>query len=248
MHYIDEVYRDLVEEVLAKGIKRETRNGTTLSLFGTSMKFDIEEIGLPLLSWRKIFTKGVVGEFLGFLQDAKTVEEFEALGCPYWKLWADDEGKLELDYPPREQWDNVIQSIKNDPMSRRHIINVWDHKRLDELSLPCCHFNYQFYVRAGKLDLIWTQRSLDIAVGLPSDLILACLYLEEIGQKTGLKPGRVTMNFGDSHIYEEHIDDLTNMIYSNEACLERLDYVWDGTELSYEGYEPNKKIQFLLKG
>lgn len=248
MKYIDEVYRELVEEVLENGTKRETRNGTTLSLFGTSMKFDIEETGLPLLSWRKIFTKGVVGEFLGFLQDAKTVEEFEALGCPYWKLWADEDGKLELDYPPREQWDLLIQGIKDDPMSRRHIINVWDHKRLDELSLPCCHFNYQFYVRDGRLDLIWTQRSLDIAVGLPSDLILACLYLEEIGQKTGLEPGRVTMNFGDSHIYEEHIDDLTGMIYDNEPCLERLDYVWDGTELSYEGYEPNKRIQFLLKG
>jgi hypothetical protein len=95
--YIDEVYKQLVKEVLTDGVQRDTRNGKTLSVFGTSIKFDMAETGLPLLSYRKIFTKGVVGEFLGFLQDAKTVEEFEALGCPYWKLWADKNGKLELD-------------------------------------------------------------------------------------------------------------------------------------------------------
>ena len=82
--YIDEVYRQLVEKILTDGVQRSTRNGKTLSVFGTSIKFDIAKIGLPILSYRKIFTKGVVGEFLGFLQDAKTVEEFEALGCPYW--------------------------------------------------------------------------------------------------------------------------------------------------------------------
>ena len=167
--YIDEVYKQLVREILTDGVQRDTRNGKTLSVFGTSIKFDIAKIGLPLLSYRKIFTKGIVGELLGFLQDAKTVEEFEALGCPYWKLWADKDGKLELDYPPREQWEALIEGIKKDPGSRRHMINLWNSKRLDQLSLPCCHFNYQFYVRDGFIDLIWTQRSLDVAIGLPSD-------------------------------------------------------------------------------
>lgn len=246
MKHIDEVYKELVEDVLANGVKRETRNGQTLSLFGTSIKFDIEQIGLPILSLRTIFTKGVVGEFLGFLQDAKTVKEFEDLGCPYWRLWGDKDGNLELDYPPREQWDMLIQGIKDDPGSRRHIINVWNHKRLDELSLPCCHFNYQFYVRDGLLDLIWTQRSLDVAIGLPSDLILACLYLEEIGQKTGLKPGKVTMNFGDTHIYEEHLEPIVKML-TKEVSTQKVSYKWNGKELSLSDYNPNERINFLLK-
>ena len=75
------------------------------------------------------------------------------------------------------------------------MINVWNHERLDKLSLPSCHFNYQLSVRDGYLDLIWTQRSLDVAIGLPSDLVLSALYLSEIGRRTGLTPGKVTMNF-----------------------------------------------------
>lgn len=245
--YIDEVYAQLVKEILADGVQRDTRNGETLSVFGASVKFDIAEIGLPLLSYRKIFTKGIVGEFLGFLQDAKTVEEFEALGCPYWKLWADDNGELELDYPPREQLDILIEGIMKDPNSRRHIINLWNPERLGQLSLPCCHFNYQFYVRDGFLDLIWTQRSLDVAIGLPSDFVLSALYLSEIGRKTGLTPGKVTMNFGDTHIYKEHLQAIEDMISERIPSHARIDYSWDGRKLSYDNYFPYDKIDFELK-
>jgi len=248
MKHIDEIYADLVNEVMKEGTVRETRNGETVSIFGTSIKFDIAETGLPLLSLRKIFTKGVVGEFKGFLQDAKTVEEFRALGCPYWDLWADEDGKLELDYPPREQWDALIEGIKNDPGSRRHMINVWNHERLDELSLPCCHFNYQFYVRDGFIDMIWTQRSLDVAVGLPSDLILSALYLSEIGRQTGLKPGTVRMNFGDTHIYKEHWIPIAAMINHRQYNTQKIDFWWDGEELTFDNYMPHDRVDFLLKG
>lgn len=245
---IDRCYKELVMDVINEGEMRETRNGTTLSTFGTTLKFDVESNGLPLLSYRHIYTKGIVGEFLGFLQDAQTVEEFEALGCPYWKLWGDKEGSLKLDYPPREQLNAVIESIKAEPTGRRHIINLWDHTHLDALSLPCCHFNYQFYVRKGKLDIIWTQRSLDVAIGLPSDLVLATLYLEHIGQATGLKPGRITMNFGDTHIYEEHLSDLKRLVFMRLPNDEPIKYKWDGKELTYSNYEPNEAVKFLLKG
>jgi thymidylate synthase len=246
---IDRVYKTLVMEVLVRGTTRETRNGTALSTFGTHLDFDIENIGLPLISWRKMYTKGIVGEFLGFLQDATTVEEFEALGCPYWKLWADEEGSLVLDYPPREQLDALIEGIKQDPTGRRHIINLWDHTHLHMLSLPCCHFNYQFYVRKGThLDMIWTQRSVDVAVGLPSDFVLAFLYVIHIAGETGLKPGRVTMNFGDTHIYSEHVQALKEMVMLNQPQDKGLAYKWDGKKLSFEGYTPNKPVKFLLKG
>ena len=243
---IDDAYKDLIQEVLDSGELRNTRNGVTISLFGTSLSFDMEKIGLPLVSLRRIYTKGIAGEFKGFLQDAKTVEEFEALGCPYWKLWANEDGSLNLDYPPREQLDAVIDSIKNDPMSRRHIINLWDHTHLDDLSLPCCHFNYQFYVRDNRLDMIWTQRSVDVAVGLPSDFVLAALYVKHIGDATGLLPGRITMNFGDTHIYHEHIEDITEMVkLPSEDNL--ITWDWDGDSLTYNDYNPKPPIKFLLK-
>jgi len=243
---IDHSYKELIQNVLDNGELRNTRNGITLGLFGTSLTIDLEYDLFPLVSLRRIYTKGIVGEFKGFLQDAKTVEEFESLGCPYWKLWANEDGSLNLDYPPREQLDNVIDSIKNDPMSRRHIINLWDHTHLDELSLPCCHFNYQFYVRDnGKLDMIWTQRSVDVAVGMPSDFVLAALYVKHICNETGLVPGRITMNFGDTHIYQEHIEDIKEMI-KRPSCETPIAWEYDG-ELTYDNYNPNEPIKFLLK-
>jgi len=245
---IDRVYKELAMNVLIDGQPRDTRNGRTIALFGTSLEFDMQKIGLPLISWRKMYTRGIVGEFKGFLQDAKTVEEFEALGCPYWKLWGDSDGSLRLDYPPREQLDAVIESIKQDPMGRRHIINLWDHTHLDELSLPCCHFNYQFYVRGNHLDMIWTQRSVDVAVGLPSDFILAALYVIHIGQATWLQPGRIRMNFGDTHIYEEHIADMKGMLIMRTANDESIEYSWDREDLKYQNYAPHEALKFLLKG
>jgi len=246
MNYIDDLYKELIQDVLDNGELRETRNGNTLSLFGTNLSFDMEKIGLPLLSLRRIFTKGIVGEFRGFLADAKSVAEYEALGCPYWELWGDKDGLINLDYPPREQLDIVIESIKNDPMSRRHIINLWDHTHLNDLSLLCCHFNYQFYVRNGRLDMIWTQRSVDVAIGLPSDCILAALYVKHIADATGLDVGRITMNFGDTHIYEEHIEDLTDMI-KTPSVTKFLPWTFDGESLTYTDYKPKKSIKFLLK-
>ena len=248
MKFIDEVYAQLVKEVMAEGTVRQTRNGETVSVFGTSIKYDIANAGLPMISLRKMFTKGVVGEFKGFLQDVKTVQEFRDLGCPYWDLWGDEDGKLELDYPPREQWEDLIEGIKTDPGSRRHMINVWNHSRIEKLSLPCCHFSYQFYVRDGFIDMIWTQRSLDVACGLPSDLILAALYLSEIGRRTGLKPGTMRMNFGDTHIYKEHWVSIMDMVSNRELCTQKIDFDWNGDELTFNNYAPHDRVKFLLKG
>ena len=244
---LDTAYIQLIQNVLDNGELRETRNGTTLGIFGASLTYDIGEYGLPLISLRKIFTKGVVGEFRGFLQDVKTVAEFQALGCPYWDLWGNEDGTLNLDYPPREQLDAVIESIKKDPMGRRHIINLWDHTHLDDLSLPCCHFNYQFYVRKGLLDIIWTQRSVDVAIGMPSDFVLAALYVKHIADATGLYPGRMTMNFGDTHIYEEHLEDIKEMI-KRPVATEPIYWHWDGESLEVDNYHPQPAIKFLLKG
>ena len=254
---ITEQYLSLVSYILDKGEKRETRNAPTASIFGATMRFNLIDDGFPILTCRKIFHEGIQGEFKAFIEDVSTIKRFKHFGCNYWDKWADEEGNLTLDYPPREQLNTVIELIKNDPTSRRIMINLWDHKRLDKLSLPCCHFNYQFYVRDKEyLDMIWTQRSVDVAVGLPADLILAALYTITIANECRLQPGDITMNFGDTHIYLDHVFDLLRMKQEYSVSKGRkinwkldsgvLDFL--PGDLQLLNYDTDNIIKFKLHG
>lgn len=253
---IDFAYANLGYKILAEGLIQSGRNGKTISLFGTQIKYDIGR-GFPLLRMRKIFYKGVVGEFVSFLQDAKSLQEFESNGCNYWKLWANADGSLKLDYPPREQLDYVLNLLKTEPTSRRIIIDLWNPENRGKLSLDPCHTQYQFSVRSGFLDMIWTQRSVDYAVGAPSDFILAALYVITIANEVGLEPGVVTFNFGDTHVYEEHIADFKAMLDNTRGSSDRLTpvlYTLDSGIKSFKpddlvitGYNPKSIIKFLLK-
>lgn len=159
-------YINLIKKILDTGIVKNTRNGNTKSIFGEQLKIDLDSSGIPLLQGRKIFYKGIFGEFAGFLRNCKSVECFEKLGCNYWKSWANEDGKLELDYSEQlfnfngiNQLETLIIGLKNNPHSRRHIINLWRPDRLDIINLPCCHYSYQFSVNNNKLDMVWVQRS-----------------------------------------------------------------------------------------
>ena len=149
-------YKELVKNVLSNGKPKQGRNGTTISLPGTQLKFD--GLNIPLLNGRKIYYKGILGEFAAFMHGCTTVEEFKKLGCNYWDNWAND-GKLNIDYVNQIHKCEVILNnnvytqlealkigLRNDPMSRRHMINLWVPKNLHALSLPCCHYSYQFIV------------------------------------------------------------------------------------------------------
>ena len=265
MSSIDQAYAELGERILNEGLLREGRNGNTLSLFGTQLRHDLAD-GFPLLNMRRIFYKGVVGEFKSFIEDAKTLAEFEANGCPFWKLWADKDGNLALDYPPRKQLDYVINLIKTEPASRRIIIDLWNPDNIGKLSLECCHTQYQFSVRDGRLNMIWTQRSVDYAIGAPSDFILAALYTITIANECGLAPGELIFNFGDTHLYEEHINAFRFMIHTVDdntlgglvsRCRrnKKISYSLDAgvkdfklDSLDIQGYEPDDVVKFLLKG
>jgi len=252
---IDQVYADLGYYLFNEGETVKGRNGNTRSLFGTQLKYDMAN-GFPILSMRKIFYRGVVGEFISFLQDAKTIQEFNFNGCNYWALWADDDGELRLDYPPREQLDYAIQLIRDEPTSRRIIIDLWNPDNRGKLSLDPCHTQYQFSVRDGRLDMIWTQRSVDYAVGAPSDFILAALYLITIGNETGYAPGVITFNFGDTHIYEEHLDEFHQMLfdYDSDKSDSEVQFMCNATTKTISqdsirllNYEPKSVRKFLLK-
>jgi len=261
-------YKELVRDVLANGKLKQSRNGNTISLIGTQLKFDASDI--PLLNSRKIFYKGVLGEFSAFMNYCWTVKDFKDRGCNYWDEFADEKGQLNLDYVEQlheanikleDGWYSQIDALKiglvNDKYSRRHIINLWVPSNIHKLSLPCCHFNYQFIVDTeDRLNMIWTQRSADVMLGVPSDMILAYLWIQCLCKELGLKPGIVTMNFGDTHIYEEHIPGantyLENIIpklkpiaklNDSFTCIEKF----KPDQLDIVQYDPHPVIKFELK-
>lgn len=213
----EEEYVNLIQTVLTHGDHRPGRNGGTTSIFGASLVFDdLERQSFPLLNGRKIFYKGVFGEFAAFLRGPKSLADFEQFGCNYWKQWANDDGSIDVDYG--NQWIDynginqvarLVEGIKENPFGRRHIIDSWRPDRIDSLSLPCCHFLYQFNVRSdGRVDLLFFMRSVDVMVGLPSDAVLAALMLLAVCNEVGRKPGKITMMFGDTHIYDVHQDQV----------------------------------------
>lgn len=246
---IDTLYADLGYILLSQGTFIEGRNGMTLSLFGTTLKYDMAA-GFPILSMRKIYYKGIVGEFKSFLEDAKSIQEFEANGCNYWKLWADEDGSLRLDYPPREQLKYIIDLLKTEPTSRRAVISLWNPDNRGKLSLDPCHTQYQFSIRDGRLDMIWTQRSVDYAVGAPSDFILAALYVLTISTELGVAPGIITFNFGDTHLYVEHHVEFGSMLQTQGQRKEKfVDYSYNPQTftLNLINYEPEEARKFVLK-
>lgn len=228
MSNFENEYVKLVYNVLLYGEKRSTRNADTKAVFGESLKFDLLD-GFPILEGRKIFYKGIFGELAAMLRRPTCVVDFEKWGCNYWKLWADKNGKLDIDYGNAwfdfEGFDQIADlkdKLKNNPTDRRMIISSWRPHKLNELSLPCCHYSYQFYVDNNNgLHMIWTQRSADLMIGVPSDAVFAAALLIAIAGEFDLTPRTIKMDFGDTHIYSSHIDKANEYIFRfrNLDCI-----------------------------
>lgn len=202
----EHAYAKLVHDVLYLGEDRAVRNGKARSLFGLQLRFSCRNDSVPLLQGRRMYPQGVLGEFAAMIRGPKHVDDFKKWGCNYWELWADEEGNLELDYGNAWNIEETVELLKTDPTNRRILIDAWRPDRLSSLSLPCCHYSYQFYVRDGVfVDMLWTQRSVDMMIGLPSDMLFAALWLKLMANEVGLKAGEVVMSLGDCHIYEEHL-------------------------------------------
>jgi len=235
-------YAELIQDILANGTKKQTRNGETKSLFGMSLEVDMQTQAFPLIQGRKMYPNGVLGELAAMLRKPTCVEDFEKWGCNYWKLWADDTGQLAVDYGNSwfdfEGFDQIADlknKLKFHPDDRRMIINSWRPHKLDTLSLPCCHYSYQFYVANNTISMIWTQRSVDMLIGLPSDIIFAAAWLIMIANEFGFKLGKIKMDLGDCHVYEEHYTGAYEYIYR----VLRAQYSFDAP--MYKLYAPRGK-------
>ena len=205
-------YGSLVQDVLDNGNIKNSRIGKTKSVFGRSFKLVPNQDGFPIIQGRRMYIKGILAELAAFLDSPKHINDFKKYGCNYWDSWAKEDGSINLDYGNTwrdfngvDQLSNLIDSLKNNPDSRRHIVTGWRPETIPNLDLPCCHMLYQWYVNDDKLDMIWYQRSVDLMVGLPSNMVSATLLNLLVARTVGLKLGTITMMLGDVHIYKEHM-------------------------------------------
>ena len=229
MSVIDAKYVLLLNKVLMRGVERESRVGSTMSLFGEIITVPLSFTTLPLLTCRKMYPAGIVGELAAFIRGCTTEAEFRAFGCNYWKgnaeVWPQNysvpESQWQLGPIYGAQWRNwrgadgvvvdqlvnLVEGIKRDPLSRRHVLTTWQPAELDSMCLPPCHLLAQFYVtNDGELDCAVYMRSVDVVLGLPADIMLYGMLTMLIAKETGYKPGRLTMLLGDTHVYTRHID------------------------------------------
>lgn len=227
-------YLDLIKHILKDGHKKEDRTGTgTISTFGYQMRFDLSE-GFPLLTTKKVHLKSIIHELLWFLAGDTNVKYLQENGVRIWNEWADEDGDLGHIYgyqwrswPDYEggnidQISEVIEMIKNNPDSRRIIVNAWNVGDIKNMNLPPCHAFFQFYVCDGKLSLQLYQRSADCFLGVPFNIASYALLCMMVAQVCGLKPGEFIHTLGDAHIYLNHLEQVNTQLQREPRKLPRM--------------------------
>jgi len=228
-------YLDLLQRVLDEGVKKEDRTGTgTLSVFGHQMRFDLSE-GFPLLTTKKLHLKSIIHELLWFLKGSTNVKYLQDNGVRIWNEWAKENGELGPIYGYQwrswpdykdghiDQIAQVIESIKTNPNSRRHLVSAWNVGAIDDMQLPPCHILFQFYVAEGKLSCQLYQRSADIFLGVPFNIASYALLLMMVAQATGLQPGTFVHTLGDAHIYLNHLEQVKLQLTREPMALPQME-------------------------
>jgi thymidylate synthase len=256
-------YLDLLARIRDEGRRKEDRTGTgTLSLFGAQMRFDMRA-GFPLMTTKKLHVKSIVHELLWFLQGSTNVRYLNERGVSIWDEWADETGELGPVYGKQwrawptasgetvDQITAVVEGIKRDPDSRRHIVSAWNVGEIPKMALPPCHCLFQFYVAGGRLSCQLYQRSADVFLGVPFNIASYALLTQMVAQVTGLEPGDFVHTFGDVHLYLNHIEQAGEQLLRSPRVLPRMvinpevkslfDFVYEDFELV--GYEPHPAIR-----
>ena len=213
-----QAYLDLLQHILDNGVQKHDRTGTgTLSCFGYQMRFNLEE-GFPLLTTKKLHLRSIIHELLWFLQGDTNIKYLKENGVRIWDEWADENGDLGPVYG--HQWRSwpdsnggtvdqikvLLDSIQNNPDSRRLIVSAWNPADIPNMALPPCHCLFQFYVAEGKLSCQLYQRSADTFLGVPFNIASYALLTMMIAQVCNLVPGEFVHSFGDVHLYNNHIE------------------------------------------
>jgi thymidylate synthase len=211
-------YLDLMQHVLDHGTQKHDRTGTgTISVFGYQMRFNLQE-GFPMVTTKKLHLKSIIHELIWFLSGDTNIKYLKENGVRIWDEWADEAGNLGPVYgsqwrswpkPDGEKIDQITQiinTIKNNPDSRRIIVSAWNVAEIENMALPPCHAFFQFYVADGKLSCQLYQRSADIFLGVPFNIASYALLTMMVAQVCGLQYGDFVHTLGDAHLYNNHIE------------------------------------------
>ncbi|MDD3843108.1 MAG: thymidylate synthase [Bacteroidales bacterium] len=256
-------YLSLLGHIMESGVLKSDRTGTgTKSVFGYQMRFDLQK-GFPLLTTKKVHLKSIIYELLWFIKGDTNIKYLNDHGVTIWDEWADKNGNLGPVYGSQwrswkgadgkvtDQLSSLIEGIKKNPDSRRHIISAWNPAEVDKMALPPCHAMFQFYVANGRLSCQLYQRSADVFLGVPFNIASYALLTMMVAQVCGLNPGEFIHTFGDAHIYTNHFDQVNLQLSRdtrqlpvmklNPAIESIFDFKFE--DFILEGYDPHPGIK-----
>jgi len=256
-------YHDLMKRILSEGVERGDRTGTgTLSVFGHQMRFDLEA-GFPLVTTKKLHLRSIIFELLWFLNGDTNIKYLKDNGVSIWDEWADENGDLGPVYGYQwrswpnpdgthvDQISNVLEQIKSNPSSRRHMVVAYNPSFVEEMALPPCHALFQFYVANGKLSCQLYQRSCDVFLGLPFNIASYALLTHMVAHQCDLEVGEFVWTGGDTHLYLNHMEQTELQLSREPLKLPRIEIVrkpaslfdYKFEDFSIIGYESHPHIK-----
>jgi thymidylate synthase len=256
-------YLDLLDRVLKDGTRRGDRTGTgTLSVFGPQLRFDLSQ-GFPLVTTKKLHVKSIIHELLWMLRGDTSVRSLQAEGVTIWDEWADAEGQLGPVYghqwrswsgPQGQSIDQMrvlVEGLRKNPESRRHIVSAWNVADLPAMKLPPCHVLFQFYVAHGRLSCQLYQRSADLFLGLPFNIASYSLLTMMVAQATGLVAHEFIHTLGDAHLYLNHVEQARTQLAREPRPLPRMVlnpevkdlFAFRYEDFTLQAYEPHPAIK-----
>lgn len=255
-------YLDLMAHVLESGAVKGDRTGTgTKSVFGYQMRFDLGA-GFPMVTTKKLHMRSIIHELLWFLTGDTNIKYLKDNGVSIWDEWADENGELGPVYghqwrswpapsgEPIDQISKLIDKIKNNPDSRRHIVSAWNVAEVDNMALPPCHSLFQFYVAEGRLSCQLYQRSADIFLGVPFNIASYALLTMMVAQVCDLQPGDFVHTLGDAHLYSNHMEQTELQLQREVRALPTMKinsevkdiFNFKFEDFTIEGYDPHPHI------
>ncbi len=255
-------YLDLLQDILTNGWVRDDRTGTgTMGVFGRQIRFDLDQ-GFPLLTTKKLHLKSIIYELLWFLRGDTNVRWLQERGVGIWDEWAAADGELGPVYGKQwrswtapdgrsiDQIQRLVDGLKTNPHSRRHIVSAWNPADVDDMALPPCHCLFQFFVADGKLSCQLYQRSADVFLGVPFNIASYALLTLMLAQVTGLRPGEFVHTLGDAHLYLNHLEQAREQLrreprpFPTMRVAPRDDlFAYEFSDFVLEGYDPHPHIK-----
>jgi thymidylate synthase len=255
-------YLDLLRDILANGVAREDRTGTgTIGVFGRQIRFDLSQ-GFPLLTTKKVHFKSILIELLWFLKGDTNIKYLKDHGVKIWDEWADENGDLGPVYGKQwrswaapdgrsiDQMAALIENLKVNPYSRRHVISAWNPAEVEDMALPPCHCLFQFFVADGKLSCQLYQRSADVFLGVPFNIASYALLTHMVAQAVGLEVGDFVHSFGDVHIYSNHLEQVKTQLTRTPFAFPTLTlapktdlFGFEPGDISLENYQSHEALK-----